>query len=285
MDPFDYWIVNVGHYELWEKRAAKWIRRGRRRLTTWQARLAAWHDARRERAHARAHAKEQRRMPTVIEQTALYKATATQMDHGFLEWLKAQHRQEFLEDPAVMDEAVQRAKAELEEAFTKRQERLDDQYAKYRADLDNEVEERIEQGIERQRQDWLEEIADDLRDLRAERSAWKTRAETAEGMVADLFRQLCGGVDRKVYLRSGGRGLEALNKEAVNQILTREGLQLRSRATFSERLVAVRLDAQHVVGHSVFWLTETDTADAADEPAETEGPAALPEDLQANGTI
>jgi hypothetical protein len=165
---------------------------------------------------------------------------------------------------------------ELEEDFTKRQERLDDQYAKYRADVDNEVEQRIEAAVQRQRQDFFEEVDDDLRDLRAERTDWQGRAEAAEGMLVDLFRQLCGGTDRKVYLRSGGRGIEALDKGAVNAILARHGQQLRSRQTYSERLVRVRLNAQRAEGHTLFWLSTTTPAGVVEAPDGDE-PAGEPE--------
>jgi hypothetical protein len=71
----------------------------------------------------------------------------------------------------------------------------------------------------------------------------------------------------------------------VNQILAHEDLRLRSCATFFERMVAVRVDAKRGEGHSVFWLTETGTADAADEGAETEAATVPDEPPSANGSI
>jgi hypothetical protein len=60
--------------------------------------------------------------------------------------------------------------------------------------------------------------------------------------------------------------LERIEKPATNAILARAGLQLRGRQTYSERLVAVRLDPQRVEGHSLFWLTKTTPAGVTVEP-------------------
>jgi hypothetical protein len=51
----------------------------------------------------------------------------------------------------------------------------------------------------------------------------------------------------------------------VNAILAYAGLRLRSRLSYSERLVSVRLDAQHAESHSQFWLTSETTPPTLDD--------------------
>jgi hypothetical protein len=97
----------------------------------------------------------------------------------------------------------------------------------------------------------FEQVRGTLRD-------WRARAQVAETLVVSLLSQLCGGVGcEPVYLRSmTGAGLRELDKAAVNAVLARAGLQLRSKANASSRTVAVTVAPGQVVPHSVFWLAE-----------------------------
>jgi hypothetical protein len=66
-------------------------------------------------------------------------------------------------------------------------------------------------------------------------------------------------------------GLRALDRHAANGILARAGLQLKSKATVSERKVAITLDDGRTVEHTLFWLATT-------TPAEVIGPEDADED-------
>ena len=55
---------------------------------------------------------------------------------------------------------------------------------------------------------------------------------------------------------NGGQGLRSLDKAAVNRILARAGVQLKSKSTPSERRVRVSLADGQVVEHTVFWLSQ-----------------------------
>jgi hypothetical protein len=113
----------------------------------------------------------------------------------------------------------------------------------------------------------------------------KLSKSKAEALVVQLFGQLLGGLDqRPQYLASGAKGLTSIDRAAINRILNRAGMQLRSRATSSERKVAVRLAADRVVEHTLFWLQAITSSggEAPDDEAEeasveaTVPPLALP---------
>jgi hypothetical protein len=97
----------------------------------------------------------------------------------------------------------------LQEEFECWRERLLDEVAHHKAAIEVGVEECIDYAIERHRQEFLEDVRDDLADLRAERTAWKTRAETAETLLTDLFRQLWGGATARSICAVVGGGLKA----------------------------------------------------------------------------
>jgi hypothetical protein len=105
-----------------------------------------------------------------------------------------------------------------------------------------------------------------VRGLRTRLRDWRTRAETAESLVVSLLTQLVGGVDgTPVYLRSiSGEGVSALDRHAVNGILARAGLQLKSKATASARVVQTVLEPGKVQAHSVFWVTKAPTPGVVD---------------------
>jgi hypothetical protein len=70
------------------------------------------------------------------------------------------------------------------------------------------------------------------------------RPPNAEGLCLSLIRQLVGGVDgTPVYLRSvSGAGVTELDRYAVNAILARAGLVLKSKATASARTVQTKVE-------------------------------------------
>jgi hypothetical protein len=117
-------------------------------------------------------------------------------------------------------------------------------------------------AIKEQEQDWQDRL-DDLQTKRR------------EALVTSIISQLCGGIDqRPVYLFS--RGIEQLDKGAINRILARAGVQLKSKATVSERRVRITLDDGRQVEHSVFWLSRKLPEGVTDEDAEAEDRAEAP---------
>jgi hypothetical protein len=72
-----------------------------------------------------------------------------------------------------------------------------------------------------------------------------------------LITQMTGGVTdppHPTYLYSGGYGLRDLDKAAINRILARAGVVLKSKATVSERQVVVRLEDGRMAEHTRFWM-------------------------------
>jgi hypothetical protein len=124
------------------------------------------------------------------------------------------------------------------------------------------------------RQDW----EDRLDTLRTQRRDALARAQAAEAALTAMVTELVGGVDQKpVYLYSGGQGLRSLDKAAVNRVLARAGVVLKSKATVSERRVRITLDDGQPAEHSVFWLSRKLPEGVKDEDAEaddTEDPTA-----------
>jgi hypothetical protein len=118
-----------------------------------------------------------------------------------------------------------------------------------------------------------ETFTERLDDLRGRLRDWRTRTETAEGICVSLIRQLCGGVDQDpVYLRSiSAAGVTELDRYAVNAILARAGLVLKSKATASARVVQTTLEPGKVQAHSVFWLSQAAKPGVVDPEDTAEG--------------
>jgi hypothetical protein len=69
-------------------------------------------------------------------------------------------------------------------------------------------------------------------------------------------------------------GVRSLDKGVVNRILATAGVQLKSRATVSERKVAVTLEDGRTVEHVLFKVVKTTPAGVLD-----------PDDADADGII
>jgi hypothetical protein len=141
-------------------------------------------------------------------------------------------------------------------------------------DADAHLDQEVEAALRGERQDW----EDRLDTLRTQRRDALARAQEAESALTAMVTELVGGVDqRAVYLFSGGQGVRSLDKAAVNRVLAKAGVVLKSKATASERTVAVTIEPGHVVGHHLFWLAKVPAAgvvDAAAAEALDEGPPA-----------
>jgi hypothetical protein len=63
-----------------------------------------------------------------------------------------------------------------------------------------------------------------------------------------------------------------LDKGAINTILGRAGLQLRSKANASSRTVAVTVDDGKTAEHSLFWLTKAPVPGVVEADPEAAAP-------------
>jgi hypothetical protein len=260
-------VTNIVHHHLWERRGAKYAVRVRRRLERWRDRAKT--DGR-PALLPQARTPKEARMPTELEQQALFKAMLPQLDPAFVELLRAELRAELLTE--LRPEAEALARASLEEAFTDRKERLLDQLAKEKqvieADTNARFESEVQAALADERQDW----EDKINALRTKYRQALARAQAAEAVVVSMMSELCAGIgQRETYLYSGGCGLRTLNKGVINRILATGGVVLKSKATVSERKVLVTLDDGQTAEHTVFWLAKTTPAgviDADDAEAE-----------------
>jgi hypothetical protein len=119
------------------------------------------------------------------------------------------------------------------------------------------------------------EWEDRLDSLRTKARTALARAQAAEAVVVSMLSELCAGIgQRETYLYSGGYGLRTVNKGVINRILATAGVQLKRKATVSERRVRVILDDGQTAEHTVFWLAKTTPAEVLD-----------PDDADADGSI
>jgi hypothetical protein len=154
------------------------------------------------------------------------------------------------------------------------------------ADWQEEIERRIEDGIERGTRAQQDAWEDEREALSAQRTEARLRAQQAEGVLVGLITQLLPA-EKKVYLYSAG--IRELALGALNTVLGRRGLVVKSRETFSERQVKCQLGPQHWAQRSLFWVTQATPPGVVDEddnrgevqapegPPSPPGPLALPE--------
>jgi hypothetical protein len=178
------------------------------------------------------------------------KVLAGQLHQQALHSIKAAVRAELLEE--VKAEALELAKAELEETLTRRRERLLDETAKYKAQLEDELQGELDRQRERLQQEVGDAWQEKYLTLKDQRDEARTARDRAEAVLVSLVKQLLPG-EKPVYLYSAG--VRELDRGQLNATLARHGLQVKSRPTYSERLVTVRLDQGRAVGHTQFWLT------------------------------
>jgi hypothetical protein len=169
-------------------------------------------------------------------------------------------RQEMLDE--LKDEAVELAKAELEDEFFRRRERLLDDLARQRRAREDEMFGELDRQRAQIRQEVKDELAEALLTTQDERQEARAARDRAEGLLVQLMRQLLPG-ERPVYLYSSG--IRELDRMALNQTLARHGLQVRSKTGYSERAIKTRLDEACWAQHTQFWLTPVSVAGVVDE--------------------
>jgi hypothetical protein len=196
---------------------------------------------------------------------ALARSMLARLDQDYIEALKLAVAEELRAE--VYPQALAEARAELEEAFERRRARLDDQQAAYREELDSEVETRIERGIEQARAEVLADVEDRLTELREERTQARQQRDAAEHALLGVLRQLLAEKGR--YLRNAN--ILEFDQFGLNAILKRHGWRVRSKQTYSERVVKTRLEEARWQTRNVFWLDTVPGEGVADEEeAETE---------------
>jgi hypothetical protein len=273
-------LCNITHFELWERRGAKWLGAVTHCWQAWRVALSHLRD----RWTPTPRPEEEPRMSTVetppVAPAMLGRALLAKLDPEAVEAIRAAMTEELLD--LVRDEAVTTAKAQLEETFNRRREALLDRLAEDKRQIEDDAEALLDQKIQAALQEQERDWQDRLSDMRTRLRDARDRAQAAETIVVSVFSQLTGGVDqRPVYLHSGGKGLTALSKHAVNAILRRAGVVLRSEASPSPRVVACTLPDGRTVGHTRFWLRAVapsgETEEADDDPDEAVPALALPE--------
>jgi hypothetical protein len=209
-----------------------------------------------------------------VLQRAQAKALLAQLDQTTIDALKSVLREETL--PALREESVLAVRQELAEEAEKTRERLEDRYAKLVDDWTDEIDRRIEDGVQRGTRDLTAELADERAELKAERQEAKSRAAQAERHLVALLQQLLPA-GKRTYLYNAG--IRELSLTELNTTLARVQLVLKSRQTYSERMVACQTAPGKVEGKTLFWLEALSPEGVADEadPAEPPDRLALPQ--------
>jgi len=258
------WSANEWHYYVIERHLGPWWRGLRRRWAALTGRVQTWREA---WALRHGPLQEETRMTDVetptIAPAALGRVLLSRLDPEAVAAIKAAVTEELL--GLVKDEAVHEARQRLQEDFNDQRERLYDTLAQEKRQIEADTNARFEAEVEAALADERQEWADQRDALRTKARTALARAQAAEACVVQLITELCGGLDqRETYLYSGGYGVRTLDKGVVNHILATAGAQLKSRATVSERKVAVTLEDGRTVEHVLFKVAKTTPAGVLD---------------------
>jgi hypothetical protein len=263
------WTWNELDYYLIERYLGPWWRGLRRRSSALTGRWATW-----RAAWARRHGplQEETRMPeseTALSPAILGRVLLDRLDPGASAAIKAAVTAELLD--LVRAEAVTEARAQLDAEFADRHEHLLDDLERQRQQLAKDAAAEADHAAAQQLALDEQDFEDRLDTLRGRVRDWRGRAETAEALVVSLLTQLCGGVDHKaVYLRSGGEGITELDRHAVNTLMARGGLVLKSEQRASERTVATVVEPGKVVAHSLFKIVKAPAPGVVDPEEDTD---------------
>jgi Skp family chaperone for outer membrane proteins len=193
-------------------------------------------------------------------QEAMGKAIMAEMQQQTLRSIRQAVRQELLEE--VHAEAIEAAKVELQDDFDRRRERLLDDLARQRRQLEDELDNELERREQALRQEIMDALEERLLTLQDDLQAAVTERDRAEGLLVQLITQLLPG-ERPVYLHSAG--VREFDRWQTNQTLARHNLQVRSKTTYSERIIKTRLDQERYASHTQFWVTPLPVAGVVDE--------------------
>jgi hypothetical protein len=163
------------------------------------------------------------------------------------------------------EQALEERRASLEDAFERRKARLDDTLARYKEEVDSEVEDRVERGIEAARAEVLQDVEDRLQELRDTRHEARQQRDAAEHQLLALLRPLLG--EKGSYLRNSN--ILEFDQVGVNAILRKHGWRVRSKATYSERVVKTRVEEARWQLRALFWLDAVSPEGVAEEDDES----------------
>jgi hypothetical protein len=242
---------------LWRKRLAPWG-------AYWYGEYREWRFQRRYARQERQRQEARRLMELNALEVAHTRALLAQLDPHTIAALKHVLREDTL--PALREEALALARGEVEETLAKGRERQADELAVYKEQVDAEVERRVESGVQRATEELTADYEDRIRDLKRERTQARQQRDAAEGQLLALLRQVLDEQGR--YLRNAH--VEEFDQFTINQILKRFGWRVRSKSTYSERVVKTRLDQARWQARAVFWLDTVPAEGVADE-ADEEG--------------
>jgi hypothetical protein len=241
----------------------------RKRLKPWAASCygayTEWRFQRRYARQERQRQQEADRMEIDALQQAQAKALLAQLDATTIAALKAVLREEVL--PTLREDALTLARQELEETLAKGRERLADELAAYKESVDAEVERRVEADVQRELAEAKVDYEDRLQELRGQRTQARQQRDLAEQQLLALLQQMLG---EPRYLRNAH--VQEFDLWAANQVLARLGWRLRSRATYSERVVKTKLDAARWAQRALFWIEHLPGEGVADEAEDESAP-------------
>jgi hypothetical protein len=152
----------------------------------------------------------------------------------------------------LRDEAVELAKAELQEEFDRRRERLLDDLARQRRALEHELEDQLEAREKVLRQEVRDDYDERLLTLQDDLAATVATRDQVTALLLSLVQQLFS--ERTRYLHDAG--ITELDLMGLNQVLMAHGQRIRAEYRHSERQVACQL-ANGARQLTAFWMETT----------------------------
>jgi hypothetical protein len=181
---------------------------------------------------------------------------AGQLHQQALASIKAAVREEVLDE--VHEAAVQQARDEMEDEFSRRREKLLDDLARQRRQLQEELESELDRREEQLRQDVRDGYDERLLTLKDDLAAAAAARDQATTLLVSLVQQMC---ERKRYLHDAG--VKELDLVGLNDVLALKGLRLRGEFRHSERQVVCKLKAG-AGQRTTFWLERLPRAGVVD---------------------
>jgi hypothetical protein len=235
-------------YELWERRLqkcvralARWGRQMHRRWERWRLRRQAAQQIRREQMEAVKDG--------LVEQAlarAVLDRSSKELRQSLLSEVWEQHKEE------LREQALEQVREEQREADEARRERWQAQKAEERRALEREVAQTAEADKHREMAEERLEFEERRQRLIRQRHEWKVRATDAEAWIADHLKHLFPD-GQQILLRDPE--ITTFRLHTVNLILSRVGLEVKSRATDTPRQVATEVGPARWEQRSRFRLT------------------------------
>jgi hypothetical protein len=254
-------FLNTAHYHLIERHVSHWGRALARHWRAIKARLPRVDEVDEPQGQ-----KENTRMEDdVIVPAMLGHRLLAKLDPQSAEALRAAIREE--ERDAAKAEAFELAMQEVTERLETERERLRDETARHRAELDNELEDELDRRTQQMRREVREELEERLEALQGELAAATAACDRAGDLLVMVVKQLFP--HKRTYLYDAG--IRELPLANLNHWLAPLGLTIEAQYRTSARQVRCQLANGHWAQRTVFSLVP---AHEADEDA---GALAVPE--------